>query len=240
MVITISGLSFIGYVATRWLGTKRGLLLGAALGGLVSSTAVTLAFANRTKRDPALAPVAAGAITVAWMIMLCRVAVLVAIVDPMLLRPLAFPLAAMLAATTAGLLLTFRRKEHSPAEVALDNPFELWSAIKVSLVFGAVLLVSKSATVYLGDQGLYLASALGGTTDVDAVTLSSARLAVGDTIVPEVATVAITIAICVNTIVKTCLAAFIGGPGLGKRVVLVGTLTIAAAGVAVSANHLLG
>ncbi|HLL25648.1 MAG TPA: DUF4010 domain-containing protein, partial [Kofleriaceae bacterium] len=48
LVVTISGLSFIGYVAMKLLGAKRGLLLGAALGGLVSSTAVTLSFANRT------------------------------------------------------------------------------------------------------------------------------------------------------------------------------------------------
>ena len=49
MVVTISGLSFLGYVAMRLYGAQRGLLVGAALGGLVSSTAVTLSFAGRTK-----------------------------------------------------------------------------------------------------------------------------------------------------------------------------------------------
>ncbi len=230
MVVTISGLSFIGYVAMRWLGAKRGLLLGAALGGLVSSTAVTLSFAGRTKAEPRLAPVAAGAIAIAWTIMLARVAVLVALIDPGLLRTLAIPLGAMIAASLLGLLLTFRRTDGDDAELELKNPFELGSAVKVSLMFGVVLLATKAATEYFGSQGLYLTAALGGTTDVDAVTLSSARLAHADTVTAFVATVAISIAIAANTIIKTCLAGGIGGWVLGKRVAVVGGLVIAAGG----------
>lgn len=231
MVVTISGLSFIGYVAMKLWGAKRGLLVGAALGGLVSSTAVTLSYAGRTKLEPKLAPIAAGAIAIAWTIMLGRVGVLVALVDPSLLRTLAIPLGAMIAASLLGLLLTFRRTEAHQGELELKNPFELGSAIKVSLVFGLVLLATKGATVYLGDQGLYLAAALAGTTDVDAVTLSTARLAHDDSVGPLVAAIAISIAIAVNTLVKTGLAAGVGGAVLGKRAGLVAGLVIVAGGV---------
>lgn len=227
MVVTISGLSFIGYVAVRFLGARRGLLLGAALGGLVSSTAVTLSFARRAKETPSLAPVAAGAIAVAWTIMLVRVAVLVTIIDPPLLGTLAIPLGAMLAATLVGLALTFRRNGAQDREVALKNPFELGGAIKVTLVFGAVLLASKAAVTYIGDRGLYLASALGGTTDVDAVTVSSAKLATGG-LSASVATISISIAVVVNTLVKTGLAIGVGGWALGKRVGVTGGLVVIA------------
>lgn len=227
LVVTISGLSFAGYVAIRLLGARRGLLLGAALGGLVSSTAVTLSFATRTKAEPKLAPVAAGAISAAWAIMLGRVAVLVAIVEPALLRSLAIPLGAMTLAALAGLALTFRRDGGDPAELELKNPFELGSAIKVTLVFGAVLLASKAATEYLGERGLYLTSALAGTTDVDAATLSSAQLA-RDGLGKVTATVAILIAIGVNTVVKAALAAGIGGASLGRRMAFVGALILGA------------
>jgi uncharacterized membrane protein (DUF4010 family) len=231
LVVTISGLSFLGYVAMKLLGAKRGLLLGAALGGLVSSTAVTLSFANRTKAEPKLAPVAAGAIAVAWTIMLGRVAVLVGILYPPLLRTLAIPLGAMIAGALVGLLVTFRRASGEHANLDLKNPFELGSAIKVTLVFAFVLFLMKAAQHYAGAQGIYLASALGGTTDVDAVTLSSARLA-KDGLEPFVATLGIVIAIAVNTLVKTGLAIGVGGWGLGKRVVLVGALVIVAGGAA--------
>jgi len=239
LVVTISGLSFIGYVAMKLLGAHRGLLLGAALGGLVSSTAVTLSFANRTKTEPRLAPVAAGAIAIAWTIMLVRVAVLVGIVDPELLRTLAIPLGAMIGAALLGLLLTFRRADGDGADLDLKNPFELGSAIKVTLVFGVVLLAMKAAQVYAGNQGLYLASALGGTTDVDAVTLSSARLAKNG-LDAVTATTAIIIAIAVNTIVKSGLALGVGGNALGKRVGLVGALVIIAGGAALAVTAGLG
>jgi uncharacterized membrane protein (DUF4010 family) len=238
LVVTISGLSFLGYVAMRWLGPRRGLLLGAALGGLVSSTAVTLSFARRAKDTPGLAPVAAGAIAIAWTIMLARVAVLVTLIDPPLLRPLALPLALMTAATLVGLLLTFRRGQDHQGEIAMKNPFELGGAIRVTLVFGVVLFASKAAIVYVGDRGLYLASALGGTTDVDAVTVSTAKLARG-AIALDVATIAIVIGVAVNTLVKTALAWGIGGAALGKRVALTGALVLLTAGAGIAMTALL-
>jgi uncharacterized membrane protein (DUF4010 family) len=237
LVVTISGLSFIGYVAMRLFGAKRGLLLGAALGGLVSSTAVTLSFSRRAKEAPSLAPVAAGAIAVAWTIMVVRVAVLVAVVAPQLLRPLAAPLGVVIAATLIGLLVVFRRDggDAGPQALELKNPFDLGSAIKVTAVFGLVLLASRAAVEYIGDRGLYLASALGGTTDVDAVTVSAAKAtaAVG----PGVAITAILIGIAVNTIVKTGLAIGVGGGKLGRRVAIVGAIVVAAsaAGFAITA-----
>jgi len=235
LVVTISGLSFIGYVAIRFLGARRGLLAGAALGGLVSSTAVTLSFANRTKESPALAPTAAGAIAIAWIVMLARVAVLVAVVSAPLLPRIAVPLGAMTAGALLGLLLVFRRDSVGDARAEVKNPFELGSAIKVTLVFAIVLLASKGAIEYFGDRGLYLASALGGTTDVDAVTVSTAKLA-HDGLDAQIAVTSIVIAIAVNTLVKTGLAAGIGGAQLGRRTAIVGLLVIGCGAAAVVAS----
>jgi uncharacterized membrane protein (DUF4010 family) len=240
MVLLFAGLSFAGYVGMKLWGAKRGLLLGAALGGMVSSTAVTLSFANRTKAEPKLAPAAAGAIAVAWTIMLGRVGVLVAIVEPGLLGTLGVPLGAMILASLVGLVLTFRRSDGNEAKLELSNPFELGSAIKVTLMFAAVLIATKGATEYLGSRGLYLASALGGTTDVDAVTLSSARLAATNSITHVVATISIVIGIGVNTLVKTGMAAFIGGSPLGRRVAVVAGLVLVAGGVTLAAAAGLG
>jgi len=237
LVVMISGLSFLGYVAVKLLGAKRGLLLGAAAGGLVSSTATTLSYANRTKAQPELAPVAAGAIAIAWTIMLGRVGVVVGVLEPSLLRTLGLPLGLLIAATLVGLALTFRRGTAEAAELQLANPFELGSAIKVTLLFGVVLLATKAATEYLGTQGLYLASALSGTTDVDAVTLSSIKLSRGS-VGDDVATIAIVIAIGMNTIVKAIMAGSIGGRELGKRMVLTAGLIVAAAAASIAVTAL--
>ena len=232
MVVTIAGLSFIGYVAVRWLGPDRGLLVGAAFGGLVSSTGVTVSYAKRAKDDPALVPVAAGAIAIASTIMLLRIGVLVALVHPALLSRLAIPLATAAVGAVVGGLLVYRPGHTSGDHVvALKNPFELGSAIQFGLVFGVILLVTKAAKVYLGDGGLFAAAGLAGLTDVDAITLSTAQLG---GISANVATIGILIAAASNTIVKSILALVMGNRALGRRAFIIGGCILAggAAGLA--------
>jgi uncharacterized membrane protein (DUF4010 family) len=237
VVVLISALSFIGYVAMRLLGPRRGLLASAALGGMVSSTAVTMSFAGRAKEHPELAPVAAGAIAVASTVMLVRVCVLVAIAFTPLLPHVAIPMAGGAIGAIIGGLLSYRRAEGDVEHaVQVGNPFELGTAIRFGIVFALILLATSAAKHYLGDRGLYAASALGGTTDVDAVTLSTARLANGG-LTHGTATLAILIAVAVNTIVKSSLALGLGTRKLGIRAFTIGGLIIAgvAAGAAVAA-----
>lgn len=230
MVVLISGLSFAGFVAVRLLGEHRGLLLSAAVGGLVSSTAVTIAFATRTRDDKTLAPAAAGAIAIASSIMVARVGVLVAITNIGLLVPLAVPLVGALVGCVVGGLLVYRRgagaAETKPVEV--KNPFELGNAIRFGLAFAVIVFITKAAKTYLGNQGLYLAGLVAGMTDVDAVTLSTAKQAGTEL---TAATIAILIAVASNTLVKSSIAAAIGGGALGRRAFLVGGLTIVGAAI---------
>jgi uncharacterized membrane protein (DUF4010 family) len=227
MVVLISGLSFAGYVAMRLVGPGRGLLLSAAVGGLVSSTAVTISFANRTKANPALAPAAASAIAIASVIMIARVGVLVAITNPALLATLAIPLGGALVGGALGAVLVFRRGDDDGAadnSVDVKNPFDLGNAIRFGIVFAVIVFATKAANTYLGTQGLYFTALIAGMTDVDAITLSTARqLDVSDV----AATITILIAVASNTIVKSGIAAGIGGRALGKRAFLVGGLIIA-------------
>jgi uncharacterized membrane protein (DUF4010 family) len=227
MVVTISGLSFIGYVAMRLLGPGRGLLACAALGGLVSSTAVAVTMGRRTHEHAQFAPVAAAAMAVANTIMVARIAVLVAVVYAPLLATLALPLAAMALGSSVAARVVYRKIEAAgDTKIAVANPFELGSAFRFGVVFAAILLATKAATVYLGDRGLYLAGAVAGTTDVDAMTLSTARLSRGG-IDTSVATIAILVAAWTNTIVKSAIAWVLGGRELGRRAVIVGALAIA-------------
>jgi uncharacterized membrane protein (DUF4010 family) len=110
----------------------------------------------------------------------------------------------------------------------VKNPFELGTAIRFGLVFGVILIAIKAAKVYLGDRGVYLAAGLGGLTDVDAVTLSTAGLAID----PTAAAIAILIASASNTIVKSGLALVLGGRAIGKRAILVGACILVGGGVA--------
>jgi hypothetical protein len=79
------------------------------------------------------------------------------------------------------LLLWRRGRSKEKAEVESGhNPFELGDAIKFGGLFAVVIFVASAAQVYFGDTGLYVAGALAGLTDVDAIALSMANLAQQD------------------------------------------------------------
>jgi len=218
LTVTIAGISFLGFVAIRWLGPGRGVFASAALGGVVSSTAVTLTFARRGRRDPHLAPLAAAAIGVAWSVMVVRIGVLVAIVAPSLLGALALPLAGALCGCAAASALTYRQADGSGEELAaVKNPFELGSAVRFALLFAVVMAATSAGQHALGDRGVLLVSGIGGATDIDAVTLSIARLSLA----PASAALAILVAALTHTFAKMLIALGFGGRAVGRRVAMI-------------------
>ncbi|MEW5741523.1 MAG: MgtC/SapB family protein [Myxococcota bacterium] len=224
MVLLIAAIGFVGYVAMRLWGHGKGLLVTGAVGGLVSSTAVTLASAARAKQTPELAGLAGLAVVLASTIMFARVLVTTFIVERSLFLALLPPLAAM---GGTGLVLSavlyFRqKKEEGPATtVQLTNPFELTQALKFGAFFVAILVVSRWATDTFGESGSYVTGALAGLTDVDAITLSMANLVKGGALDVKVAERTVVLATCSNTLVKGGLSLVLGGTLFGKKVLAV-------------------
>jgi len=232
MVVLIAGLNFLGYLLVKVLGSEHGLILTGILGGLVSSTAVTLSFSQRSRQEPSLSSAFVLAILVAWTIMFVRVFIMVGVVNRELARNLALALGCMAA---AGLLISFflwqRSKARETGTVnAGANPFELSEAIKFGFLFGFVTVVAKAAETYFGATGLYLAGALAGLTDVDAISLSMANLATTNPESLLIAARTIVIAVVANTLVKSGMAAFMGAPALRRTVLLATILLLIAAG----------
>jgi uncharacterized membrane protein (DUF4010 family) len=227
MVVLIAGLNFLGYVLVKALGNEHGFLATGILGGLVSSTAVTLSFAQRSRQEPALSAAFVLAIVAAWTIMFLRVVVIVGLINLSLAAVLGLPLGLMAITGIFVSLVLWRRTRSQETGVvtAGANPFELGEAIKFGLLFGVVTVVAKAAQVYLGETGLYLAGAVAGLTDVDAISLSMANLAAAGGANITVAARTIVIAVLSNTLVKTGMAAFLGTPAL-RRTLLVATLLV--------------
>jgi uncharacterized membrane protein (DUF4010 family) len=230
LVLLISSLSLVGYVATRLLGANRGIPLTGITGGLVSSTAVTLAFA-RQSRDPAYAraaPALASGILLAWAVMFVRVIVEVLVVNRALLDQVLVPFSAMAAtAVAAALFLRHRAPSHEPtAGVPLSNPFSLTAAAKFAAFFALVLLVVKLVQTYAPGHGVYFVAALAGTTDVDAITLSMAQYArTGNA---GVAVQAITVAALTNTVIKTVMVGVLAEAGLRRPMLAASALVLTA------------
>jgi uncharacterized membrane protein (DUF4010 family) len=234
LVVFIAGISFLGYVAIRLLGPQRGLGLTGLVGGLASSTAVTLSMSARAREEPRLADSFALAVVLSSSVMFIRMGVLVAIVSPALLRDAWLPLAAMAAAGLLASLWLYRRSQDQPKSdrLKLSNPVELWQALKFALYFAVVLVGSKAAATYLGNGGAYAAGAIAGTADVDAITLSLAHLA-RNALAPNVAVTSIFLAAASNTVVKAILSTSLGGWAFGRRIATAFAAVMAAGGAAV-------
>jgi uncharacterized membrane protein (DUF4010 family) len=220
MIVLVAGVSFAGYVASRLVGAARGLLVAGLLGGLVSSTAVTLTYAGRAREEPPLASLCAVAITAACSVMFARVLVVVAIIDRPLLSALAPALATAALVGFGVSFLRYRRSDDASEgreALRLRNPFELRQAVSFGFLYGGVLFAAKAAQLWAGAAGLYLSAVLAGLTDVDAITLSVVDMHRSGLPAGTAAT-AIALATLTNTVVKVGIAISVGGTTVGRPV----------------------
>jgi uncharacterized membrane protein (DUF4010 family) len=234
MVVFISGISFLGYVLIKVVGAQQGIGLTGLLGGLVSSTAVTLSFSERSNREVDLSKTFALAITVAWTTMFARILVTVGVLNSALLNVVWIPITA---SGVVGLgycvFLFFAQRSTERGDVEFSNPFNLGTAIKFGLLYAVVLLVARGAQFYFGDTGLLVSSVVSGLADVDAITLSVAELTNNEALSLVTGARAIVLAAMSNTVVKGTIA-MLGGSRELRRALLPGLLLMLGTGVGVA------
>jgi uncharacterized membrane protein (DUF4010 family) len=222
LVVFISGISFIGFILIKLIGAAKGIGVTGLLGGLASSTAVTLSFTERSRSSPALAQAFALAITLAWTVMFSRVLAAVAVLNMALVKFIWIPITVgvLVGLLNCLYLLRVTKRGGEKAEVTFANPFELGPAIKFGLVFSIVLLLSKAAQTYLGEAGVYLSSFVSGLADADAIAISIAELAEQpDGMSLTVGARAIVLAAVANTIAKGGIVFIGGAPALRKAMI---------------------
>ncbi|MFG1344777.1 DUF4010 domain-containing protein [Xanthobacter autotrophicus DSM 431] len=236
MVLTAT-ISYAGYVAVKVAGPEKGILFSAIGGALVSSTAVTIAFARRAAAgEPA--PLLAGGAALAAMVSLLRVLAICMVVAPGLVRTLAPPaLAAAICFAAIGAVM-LRDAKGAKGESALGNPFDLGPLAAFAAMFGLVSGVSGFLLKAVGPDSIYLVNAVAGIVDVDVPSLNAARLA-GGALSMEGAALAILIALGVNAAARVGFSAAAGPPGFAARLgVATAIAGVGAVGVLVLARGL--
>jgi uncharacterized membrane protein (DUF4010 family) len=220
IVVLISGISLAGYVAFRLIGMRYGAPLLGIFGGLVSSTATTLVYAQHGREHPELATTATLVIVLANLVLLVRLAVVTAFIAPQLLRTLLPLLGFGLVCGMICLAYVGRRNRAAPDNgPALDikNPTELRTALVFGAIYAVVLLVAAWLSDIAGSAGLYALALVSGLTDVDAITLSSLRLFNLGTLAGGQVAVAVILAIISNTLFKLGVVLVTGGRRLFAR-----------------------
>ena len=227
MVVLVAGISFVGYVAIKILGNKRGVYLTGIFGGLVSSTAVSITLSKLYALKQEHLKNFAGGIAIASTIMYIRVLAETAVFNSSLAKSLALP---YISAAIAGLVFVVylykNETVHKVEHIAVtNNPLELSEALKLGLLFGIIFGSIGIFQSKFGDSGVYVISFLSGLTDVDAITLSLSQLA--EVKISELTAIyGIMIATVVNSIVKLGIVFVLGGRKLGMLMAIFYLLSI--------------
>ena len=233
MMVVIATVSYVGYICVRVAGERAGLLYAAAAGGLVSSTAVTLAYSRLSKKSPGSAMALASGVTAAWTVSLLRQSSIAIVLAPAMLVPLAStlgPPAALLA--VIGFVLYIRAGSHEEqSPLVLSDPFELSEVLRFGVLLAVVLLAAKLSGSWTHELSLVPLAAASGAVDVDPITLSAAKLA-GTTIAPAYAATVVMVAAGANVVCKSTVALLLGSRGFAAYVI---GAALAAAAVAAAA-----
>jgi len=230
IVLLFSGLNFAGYLTSRAVGAHRGYSLSGLLGGLVSSTVVTLQFSRRSRELPSAGRALALGVVGACTVLVVRVALIAAVLNaPVAVALIPYLVPALLVGTVwfaLGYLRPHGKARGDKAEEA-RNPLGLWAALKMALAFQVVLMAVPFVQQRLGSPGVLASAAALGLTDVDALTYAMSRLGGA----PDSVTLgarAIAVGILSNTVLKLAVA-FTVGRGDFRRLAGGGLVALGAA-----------
>ena len=221
MVVLIAGISFSGYFAMKIAGPRRGVILTALAAGMASSTALTLHYARLSQKHKNMKNLLAAGILLACGTMFPRIVLVSSLINPALFSKLVVPMSIMTVVVLLSSLVIWHKKaDQAPGELThLINPLELKSALFFGALLILVILLGKAAIDYFGEAGIYILAMVSGIADVDPINLTLSRMSTVDLSL-DLAVMGIVIAASSNTLVKALLATFIGGPGIGVRVLL--------------------
>lgn len=236
MVVLVSGIGLAGYVLLRLVGAQRALPLVGVLGGLVSSTATTLAFARHARRDAAMEDRALLVILTANLTVLLRISFMAAVAAPDLFAPIAGIMAPAFATGLVAPLLAWRQLSRNADTPRLEiaNPTELHVVLGFAALYAAVLVGTQWFHGVAGAIGYYAAATVLGLTDMDAITLSSFRMVETAQLLAGEAVRAIALAYLANEVLKLGIVAVMGTRALALRVALGYAAVLAGLGVGVA------
>lgn len=224
MVVLVSGISFSGYVAVKLAGERRGILYAGLAGGLVSSTAATVHFARLARKNPNNSRLLAAGVVLACATMFPRTILVSWLINPALLLPVGTVLGvATVVAYGAGTLLMRGTSGSTTTPVRFRNPFEFGIALKFGMLLAVVIVLVRGFQAWLGEPGIYPVAVLSGLADVDAITISLARMSV-ESLSATAASLGVVIAAASNTVAKVGLTAVFAG----RTIVIPVTLALGA------------
>ncbi|MFN8072902.1 MAG: DUF4010 domain-containing protein [Mycobacterium sp.] len=221
LVVLLTGIGWVGYIAVRALGPQRGLLITGLAGGFVSASATTASMARLSKTGVGLRAALASALAASIATFL-QLLVVIGYVYADVLRRLWLPVVAAALVLVGVAVVVYRGAARDRQEPAAEGtatpaarPFALRPALILAAILISALLVGRWGAAVLGPQGAILASFAAGLADAHAGSIAAATLAAQGDITIATALAAIGAALGSNLLVKIALAFTAGGRRFG-------------------------
>jgi uncharacterized membrane protein (DUF4010 family) len=201
IVILISSIGFVGYFLMKKFGDKVGLWLSGLMGGIASSTAVSIAMGNIAKKNELLANRAFQATVLASSVMYLRILVLIYFLNAGIAYEIWWKLVILFICGIALAFVIHDKNEDIPSVPisSIHNPFE----IKPAVIFGSLFVILSVVTIlvkqFWGEGGLIGLSVIVGVTDIDPFILS---IIGKQSLLQSVVITSIIISMMSNTLVK--------------------------------------
>lgn len=229
LVVLMVGISLIAYIISKFYGEKYGILLGGLLGGIISSTAATLAHAKSSKKISSVPEKNAVIILIAWGVLYIRVFFELFLISPQFNITL-LPLGILFTVSILSIVIPWKKSIHNGNEMPKpSNPAEFKTALLFGILYSAILLAISFSKEQLGNKGLSVIAIFSGITDMDAISLSTAKLVnEGKLLINDGWKIIIT-AIISNVSFKGLLTLLFGGKNLFKIIFIPWIVTLVTA-----------
>lgn len=201
VVILVSAVGFGGYFLSKRFGERWGLWMSGLLGGIVSSTAVSIAAGRIAQQSPARAASALQASLIASAVMYLRILVLIWFLRPdfgahfWLRLCILAAIGGVLCLITPGPRHTGNNTHVKPSQ----NPFEIRPALIFASLFVALSVLTVIVQRFYGEAGILVLSGVVGLTDIDPFILSFVS---GSSTFGAMMLTAILVSMMSNTIIK--------------------------------------
>ncbi len=219
IVVLVMAVGLAGHVAMRAIGARRGLPLAGFFAGFASSTAAVASFGARARSDAALLAPAASAALLANLASLMLAAVILGTASPAQLARMALPLVA--AGIALLLAAGFGLRGSSGDEASQGDPARAIrpaQALLLSLLIGAVLLLSAWLRSLFGAAGVIVAAAVVALAELHAAVASLGQLDAAGGLAATSADGAMIAVLAASAVAKSTLAFVSGGRAYGLRV----------------------
>lgn len=180
LIVLVTLISFVGHFAIRLFGHSQGIMVSGALGGLASSTALTVSFAQKARRHPEMTGLLAIGIVLAHAVSFPRMLLVVWFVSQPLVEVIFWPSIVITVVLTSAAFVMNRYivepKDELITDQDLGKPFSWRGIFNFGLLLLSITLISELARHFLGEQSIYPVAIVGAFVNLTAVALSVGQL----------------------------------------------------------------